>query len=113
MKHNHRFVAAFVALSLALAALPAMAAPAGQVNLNTASGEQLALLPRVGPAVAQRIIEHREKNGQFKKAEELLLVRGIGEKTFELIAPYATVSGPTTLAEKVRVARKAEAQPEG
>jgi competence protein ComEA len=113
MKHTRRFFAAFVALAIALSALPAMAAPAGQVNLNTATAEQLALLPRVGPALALRIIEHREKDGQFKKAEELMLVKGIGEKTFELMAPYVTVSGSTTLAEKVRVARKTEAQPEG
>ncbi len=113
MKHTHRFVAAFVALSLALLALPTMAAEAGKVNLNTATAEQLALLPRVGPAVAQRIVEHREQNGEFKQPEELMLVRGIGEKSFELMAPYVAVSGATTLTEKVRVPRKAEAQPEG
>ncbi len=113
MKHSHRFVAALVALSLAILSLPAMAADSGKVNLNTASGEQLALLPRVGPAVALRIIEHREKSGQFKKPEELMLVRGIGEKTFELIAPYVTVSGPTTLTVKVRATRKTEGQAEG
>ncbi|MFQ5348995.1 MAG: ComEA family DNA-binding protein [Thermoanaerobaculia bacterium] len=76
----------------------------GKVNINDASVEQLALLPRVGPAVAQRIVDFREQNGDFKSAEDLMLVRGIGEKTFERLAPYITLSGKTTLSEKVRSA---------
>ena len=59
-------------------------------------------LPRVGPAVAQRIVDFREQNGSFKAVEDLMLVRGIGEKTFERLAPYITLSGETTLSEKVR-----------
>ena len=116
IKIAHRLVAGLVALSLALCALPALpaaGADAGKVNLNTATAEQLALLPRVGPAVAQRILEHREKNGNFKKPEELMLVRGIGEKTFELIAPYVSLSGPTTLTSKVRAAKKVAEEPAG
>lgn len=113
IKTTTRFIAGLVALSLALLAAPAMAADTGKVNLNTATAEQLALLPRVGPAVAQRILEHREKNGNFKNPEELLLVRGIGEKTFELIAPYVSLSGPTTLTAKVRAAKKPAAEPAG
>ena len=73
------------------------------VNINTASAEQLALLPRVGASVAQRIIDFRDKNGRFKTLEDLMLVRGIGEKTYELIEPHVTLTGDTTLAEKVRV----------
>ncbi len=79
----------------------AAGAAAGKVNVNTADAEQLALLPRIGPAVAQRIIEFREQNGSFKSAEDLMLVRGIGEKTFELLEPYVAVSGETTLSDKV------------
>ena len=88
-------------------AVPALVA-AGQeavVNINTAGTEQLMLLPRVGPSVAARIIEFREENGGFKAPEDLLLVRGVGEKTFELIEPHITLSGETTLTEKVKVAR--------
>jgi len=87
--------------------LPASAANEGTVNVNTASAEELALLPRVGETVAQRIIDFRETNGSFKKAEELMLVRGIGERVFEQIRPYVTLAGETTLEEKVRTARPA------
>jgi competence protein ComEA len=100
------------ALVLFLSALPVLAAAQGVVNINTADASSLALLPRVGPAVAQRIVEHREQNGKFQKKEDLLLVRGIGEATLELIAPYVVMEGETTLKEKVRVPREA-AEPAG
>lgn len=114
MRTAHRFTAALVLVALALAAAPTFAAEAsGKVNLNTATADQLSLLPRVGPAVAQRILEFREQNGPFKKPEDLMLVRGIGEKTFGLMAPYVTLSGSTTLTEKVRSPRKTEATEAG
>lgn len=99
-----------VALVLAAAlAAPAFAAPAssaaGQVNVNTATAQELQLLPRVGPALAQRILEFRTTNGAFKTATELTRVKGIGEKSFALLQSYVTVSGTTTLKEKVRVPR--------
>lgn len=88
-------------LILSLAAVgPALAAD-GVVNVNEAGREELMLLPRVGEVVAQRIIEHREENGPFKAASDLLLVRGIGDRTFDLLEPYVRVEGPTTLKEKV------------
>ena len=83
------------------ASLAAAAAAEGKVNVNEAGIDQLALLPRIGPAVAQRIVEFREENGAFKTVEDLMLVRGIGEKTFERLAPYITRGGETTLSEKV------------
>lgn len=82
------------------------AAPAGVVNVNTASVDQLQLLPRVGPTVAARIVEHREQHGAFQAPEDLLLVRGIGEATLERLEPYVTLSGETTLTEKVRSGSK-------
>lgn len=93
-------------LMLAVAMAPATRGADGKVNINTASAEQLSMLPRVGPAVAGRIVEFREQNGSFKQVADLMLVRGIGEKTFELIEPYVAISGETSLSEKVRVERK-------
>ena len=69
---------------------PAAAAPA-VVNLNTATATQIATLPGVGEKAAQRIIEYREKNGGFKKIEELMNVKGIGEKSFLKLKPLITV----------------------
>jgi len=101
-----QLAAAALAVALAFVALPAAAAdaaPAGVVNLNNASAEQLQMLPGIGPAVAQRIVEHREKVGAFKQTEDLMLVRGIGEKSFEKLRPYVATAGATTLTEKVRL----------
>lgn len=52
------------------------------VNINTASASDLEALPGIGAKTAARIIEHRQKNGPFKKVEELMNVRGVGEKNF-------------------------------
>jgi competence protein ComEA len=61
---------------------PRPAATAGVVNLNTASASDFEALPGIGPKTAARIIEYRQKNGPFKKVEELMNVQGIGEKSF-------------------------------
>ncbi|HEX9724664.1 MAG TPA: helix-hairpin-helix domain-containing protein [Vicinamibacteria bacterium] len=62
-----------------------------QVNLNTATVEQLVELPGIGQAVAARIVAYRETNGSFGKIEELMNVRGIGEKTFLRLRPLIFV----------------------
>ena len=61
------------------------------VNLNTATVEQLVELPGVGQAVAARIVAYREANGSFGKIEEVMNVRGIGEKTFLRLRPLIFV----------------------
>jgi competence protein ComEA len=104
-----------VVLAVALAGT-ALAAPESgnpQVNINTATVQELQFLPRVGAAVAKRIVDFRTANGAFKAPEELARVKGIGEKSFARLAPYVSVSGPTTLKEKVRLPRapKASAKP--
>lgn len=77
----------------------------GVVNINTANAEQLQLLPRVGPALAGRIIEFREANGSFKTADEIVAVKGIGDKSFAKLEPFIVTSGETTLTEKVSLPR--------
>jgi competence protein ComEA len=71
-------------------------APAGVVNINTATAEQLDGLPGIGPAMATRIVEYRQKNGGFKKVEDLMNIRGIGEKNFLKLKPLVTVGTPKT-----------------
>ena len=71
------------------------------VNVNTASAAELTRLPRVGEKLADRIVAHRQKNGAFRRAEDLMEVKGIGEKMFQGLKPYVAVSGSTTLTEKV------------
>jgi len=70
------------------------AAPQAKVDINTATVEQLTALPGVGPTLAARIVEHREKSGRFTRTEELLNVKGIGEKSFHKIEAWLTVGEP-------------------
>ena len=63
----------------------------GKVNINTADAAALETLPRVGPAMAARIIEWRDANGRFTAVEDLMSVTGVGEKTFEQLKDLVTV----------------------
>jgi len=65
------------------------------VSINEASREELEHLPGVGPALAARIVEHRERFGRFRRAEHLLLVRGISERRFLQLRPYVTAEAQT------------------
>lgn len=107
---NRLFIGLLALLALAMATANMVAAAEGKVNINTASVEELSLLPRVGATVAARIVEYRDSNGSFETTEDLMLVKGIGERTFELIEPHISLSGETTLDEKVSVAKKAKAE---
>jgi competence protein ComEA len=82
---------AFAAVTLMPAAILAHPQASSKININTASVSELQQLPRVGPKVAQRIVDYREKHGKFERIEELMKVQGIGEKTFEQLKNQITV----------------------
>ncbi|MPN01240.1 Peptide methionine sulfoxide reductase MsrB [bioreactor metagenome] len=63
------------------------------INLNTATAEELMKIKGIGGVLAQRILDYREKNGGFKMTDELLLIKGIGEATFDKIKPYVYTEG--------------------
>jgi competence ComEA-like helix-hairpin-helix protein len=70
---------------------PSAATP---LNLNTATAAQLETLPGIGARTAERIVEYRQKNGGFKKIEELMNVPGVGEKSFLKLKSLITVTPP-------------------
>jgi competence protein ComEA len=61
------------------------------VNINTASANELETLPGIGKALAERIIEHREKFGPFRRTEHLIIVRGISDKRFRALREFIAV----------------------
>lgn len=78
-------------------ALPSVAASiVGQVNVNTASTEELQQLPGVGAARAQAVIDAREARGGFTSVDDLLEVKGIGAASLEALRPHVTTDGPST-----------------
>lgn len=79
----------------------AIAAKPAAINLNTATIEQLETLPGIGRKVAERILEFRTKSGGFKKVEELMNVKGIGEKSFLKLKPLVVVPPPKTEKDKL------------
>lgn len=61
------------------------------INLNTATAAELESLPGVGPMLAARIITYREENGRFRRAEHLMMVRGISDRKFRELRPLVRV----------------------
>lgn len=113
MNLRKSIVSILILVALTLGATGAMAAetgtsPAGVVNINTADASQIAFMPRIGLKTAERVVQYREENGAFKSPTDLMQVKGIGAKTFELIAPYVAVEGKTTLASKQSAPKSAK-----
>lgn len=79
---KRRMWAGLCLLLIALLVVPGFVIAGDKININTASRDQLCELTGVGPAIADRIIEYREKNGPFKSIEEITQVKGIGEGIF-------------------------------
>ena len=69
----------------------------GKLNLNTATEDQLVLLPGVGPAKAERVVTWRTKHGGFKRVADLRHVKGFGFKTIKKLEPYLDIKGETSL----------------
>jgi competence protein ComEA len=69
---------------------------AGVVNLNTATADELQLLPGIGAARAQAVIDLRKQRGGFKSVEELKDVKGIGDTALERLRPFVRLDGKTT-----------------
>ena len=103
---RHRFTAA-LGLGLLLTVLavnPGFAAngdtasdrpPAERIDLNRATVEQLQTIPGIGPSLAQRILDFRSEHGPFLRVEDLLKVKGIGEKSLQKIRSFVVVEAQT------------------
>jgi comEA protein len=110
-----RTLARFSVILLSLCAIAsALAAkkkpPEAPVNLNTATSEELQLVPGIGPVTAEKILQMRKSYGAFKSVDDLRAVRGIGPKRLEKMRKYLTV-GKTAPAAKPATAPKPATPP--
>ena len=89
-------------LVVSIAAVSAASEPAltGVVNINTATLEQLQLLPGIGEARARAIVSMRKQSGGFKSLDDLLEVKGIGKAMLDRLRPFLSLSGQTTASKR-------------
>ncbi len=78
-------------VSLGAAEKQATAGADKLININSADAVLLAKLPQVGPKMAQRILDYRKSSGGFKRVQDLMKVKGIGEKVFAKLQPLITI----------------------
>ena len=97
MIHSKKIISILVVLSFLMAfstnsfSAKKQSTTSKLININTADVKQLSELPRIGEKTAKRIIEFRKRNGKFKRTQDLMKVKGIGEKTFKKLAKMITV----------------------
>ena len=80
-----------VVLALLVFCLAAAKTPPAPVNINTASLTQLKTLPGLGDTMAAAIVHYREKNGPFRRVQDLLIIRGVSKKRLESWRPYLKI----------------------
>jgi len=68
----------------------------GVVNVNTATVEELQLLPGIGESRAQAMVDERKRRGGFKSLDDLKEVKGIGDASLERLRPFVRIDGKTT-----------------
>src|SRR5690348_7249745 len=88
-----RFPRRFLFFLLAICTIPALLAakkkpPAAPINLNTATSEELQLVPGIGPVTAEKILQMRKAYGPFKSVDDLRAIKGIGPKRLEKMRKY-------------------------
>jgi competence protein ComEA len=97
-------LAILLLFGLGLAGSPALAADGGDLsgvlNVNTATAEQLMLLPGIGESKARAILDRRKEQGGFKTIDELVEVKGIGPAALDKIRPFVAIQGKTSLAKQ-------------
>ena len=92
MKKVKRLFVLVVVVSVVLALVPvAFAMQVEKININKASVEELMKLKKIGQKYAERIVAYREKNGPFENPKDVMNVKGVGKKTFELNVDIITV----------------------
>jgi competence protein ComEA len=92
MREHQKFLALLLASALIIALVPAVFAQEGKkININKASMEELTQIKGIGTAYAERIMQFREANGPFSRPEDIMKVRGIGQKIFEANKDIITV----------------------
>ncbi|MDQ1273842.1 MAG: hypothetical protein QG591_2472 [Planctomycetota bacterium] len=69
----------------------------GKVNINTATADQIAVLPGIGPKLAAEVVKYRVNNGNFKVIDDLKKVSGVGDKKLEKIKGFIVIEGDTTI----------------
>jgi competence protein ComEA len=90
---------------LAAAATANKKPPAAPVNLNAATSEELQLVPGIGPATAEKILQMRKNYGAFKSVDDLLAIKGIGPKRLEKMRKYLTVGKPSSTSKPAAAAK--------